>query len=115
MNQLTHSAIIETILKKCKSLCKKGVLTVIVEVPLMFESGFDKHCSSVISVIANERTRIERIMKRNGFTEAEAQKRIKNQKNNDFYIENSDYIVYNETYAGARACFERVFAEIFGK
>ena len=78
----------------------------------MFESGFDKKCSEIVCVVASEQARVKRIMKRNGFAEDEAKKRIKNQKNNDFYIENSTKIVYNETYKGARQDFERVYNEI---
>ena len=115
LNQITHTAVINSILQKCSVLSSKGIDTVIVEVPLMFESGFDKHCYKVVSVIADEQTRIKRIMKRNAFSEVEAIKRIKKQKNNNFYIENSDLIVYNNTYAGARADFKRVLADIFKK
>ena len=114
LNEITHQKVIAYILNKCKLNFEKGECTTVVEVPMMFESGFDKHCSDVICVVADEDTRIKRIMKRNGFSEDEAKKRIKNQKNIEFYIENSDKIVYNDAYAGAREDFRRVLAELFG-
>ena len=115
LNKITHAEVIECILDRCYRNLAGGEWTTVVEVPMMFESGFNERCSDVISVVASEQTRVRRIMKRNDFSEEEAYKRIKNQKNNDFYIENSKYIVYNETYAGARADFKRVLAELFKK
>ena len=113
LNNLTHSAVIDAILKKCQNYFEKGNQTVIVEVPLMFESGFDKYCSNVICVVASEQNRCKRIMKRNGFSEEEALKRIKKQKNNDFYIEKSNKIVYNNSYVVARKDFLRILTELF--
>lgn len=115
LNSITHKEVIDYIIKRCYRNLGGGEFTTVVEVPMMFESGFDKKCSDVISVIADEQIRVKRIMKRNGFSESEAVKRIKNQKNNEFYIENSKYIVYNNTYANARADFKRVLVELFKK
>ena len=115
LNQITHSEVIDYIITRCYRNLAGGEWTTVVEVPMMFESGFDKKCSDVISVIADEQSRVKRIMKRNGFTEFEAIKRIKNQKNNDFYIANSKYIVYNDTYARARADFRRILDDLFKK
>lgn len=114
LNSLTHHHVLEMILRRFYLFAAKGYSYVVVEVPLMFESGFDKHCCKIISVIADEDERIRRIMKRNNLTEDEAKKRVKNQKNNDFYIANSNYIVYNNTYKGAKEDFERIYTEIFG-
>ena len=115
LNEITHQKVISYILQKCYTNLAGGEWTTVVEVPMMFESGFNKHCSDIICVVADEQTRIKRIMKRNGFSENEAVKRVKNQKNIEFYIENSDKIVYNSTYAGAREDFSRVLAELFSK
>ena len=62
---------------------------------VLIESGIDKMCDYIISVLADKSVRIERITARDGITREEAEKRINSQKNNEFYIENSDYIVYN--------------------
>lgn len=62
---------------------------------VLIESGINKMCDYLISVLADKAVRTERIMIRDGITREEAEKRINSQKNNEFYIENSDYIVYN--------------------
>lgn len=61
----------------------------------LIESGINKRCHKVLSVMADPETRKKRIMERDLLTEEEAERRIAAQKNNEFYIENSDYLVYN--------------------
>ncbi len=61
----------------------------------LIESGINKRCNKVLSVIADPEVRKKRIMERDLLSEAEAERRITAQKNNEFYIENSDYLVYN--------------------
>ena len=52
---------------------------VIKEAAILFESGSYKNCDSVISVIADEEKRIQRVIKRDGLTESQIRSRIKNQ------------------------------------
>lgn len=59
-------------------------------------SGIDKKCDYILSVLADKGERLRRIMLRDNITEEEGKKRISSQKNDEFYIENSDYIVYNK-------------------
>lgn len=95
LNKITHKFVrleTEQLLEKYR---KSDVSAVVLEVPLMFESGFDKLCDEVIAVIADDEERIERIMKRNGYTRLEAENRVKKQKDNNFYIANSNKVLYN--------------------
>lgn len=62
---------------------------------VLIGSGIEKICTYILSVIADEEIRKKRIMKRDSISEQDADLRISSQKNNSFYIENSDYIVYN--------------------
>lgn len=52
---------------------------VIYDVPLLFEAGIDKRVDRVIVVTADRETQIARLKKRNGFTRAEALRRIRSQ------------------------------------
>jgi dephospho-CoA kinase len=115
LNEITHKNVIEMITRRVYLNYAKNNRIVVVEVPLMFESGYDKKCAEVISVIADEDVRVKRIMKRNGFSEEEAKKRIKNQKDNNFYIANSSKVLYNDTYKIARQNCERIYDEILTK
>ena len=52
---------------------------VIYDVPLLYEAGIDKRVDKVIVVTADRETQITRLNKRNGFTRAEALRRIRSQ------------------------------------
>ena len=98
LNEITHNAVIRKMLGILKQHECDGAKAVTVQVPLMFESEFYKHCDLIICVAADTNTRIERICKRDACSRAEAIKRINNQKDIEFYIANSDKTVYNNTY-----------------
>lgn len=52
---------------------------IIYDVPLLFEAGIDRRVDKTIVVTADRETQIARLKKRNGFSRAEAIRRIKNQ------------------------------------
>jgi len=69
---------------------------VIVDAPLLFESGFDRECDITLGVIANRDIRIDRIMKRDSISEKRALARIENQKDDSWFFENCDYVIVND-------------------
>ena len=92
LDSITHRYIkeeINIIIEKSKSD------TVGIDGAVLFESGVSDMCDYIISVIADEDIRIKRIMSRDAISEGAARTRVGAQKNNAFYLENSDYIVYN--------------------
>ena len=115
LNAITHENVINKTEELIEKYRKNGEKMLLIEVPLMFESGFDKRCDFVVSVVADEDTRIDRICKRSGLSVDEAKKRIKNQKNNNFYIENSSFTIYNSNNKDLNeeinSLFERIFKE----
>ncbi len=58
---------------------RKPNAVVIYEVPLLFEVGVDKRVDKTIVVTADRNTQIARLKKRNGFSGAEAIRRIRSQ------------------------------------
>ncbi len=52
---------------------------IVLDVPLLFESGWDKITDTTIVVVATRRQQIERAQKRLGLTQAQAVRRLKNQ------------------------------------
>ena len=69
---------------------------VLLDAPTLFESGADSLCNEVIAVISDEKTRKARIMERDGIDEAAAELRMSAGKNDQFYMEKTDNIVYND-------------------
>jgi len=68
---------------------------VFVSIPLLFESGFDKLFDKIIFVAADENIRLERLMKRNNFTQEEALLRMNSQDSQEEKIAKSDFVIYN--------------------
>lgn len=92
LNEITHKYVKEYI----DSYIEKSMADFVgIDAAALIESGIYKQCDYVISVLADKELRKERIMIRDSLSEDEASERINSQKNDEFYIEKSDYIVYN--------------------
>lgn len=92
LNSIAHPFIVE----KIKNIIENNKLNyrvIIIDAPLLIESGLNKICKIVISVLAPEETRLKRIIKRDKLTIEEAKKRMASQNNEDFYKNNSSYIL----------------------
>lgn len=92
LNKITHKYIREYFIEKAKKSDKKIVAF---DGAALFESGMNELCDAVLGVVANNKIRIERIVKRDEISPDLARQRINSQKNNEFYIENCDFLVYN--------------------
>ena len=87
--------IISSIKEKINIFKKEMYNYVLLDAPTLFESKADNLCDIIVSVIADREIRIERILKRDSITLDEAESRLNSQKNDDFYIEKSDYVIRN--------------------
>ena len=70
---------------------------ILLDAPQLFESGADKQCHKIVSVIAPKEKLIERAMERDGISHEDAEKRLNSQFPEDFFKEKSDYIITNDT------------------
>ena len=115
LNKITHKHILNESNRIISNMQNSGSKAVIVDAPLLFESGFDKTCDIIISVIANLDKRIERIIKRDNITQEQFELRVKNQKRDEFFIENSDYVIYNNSdYAVLYTQVSRIYNSVWG-
>lgn len=76
---------------------KKNEKMIIISGALLFQSGFNKFFDKTIFINADKKIRLNRLVKRNNFSEKEALKRIESQEDNlekdaDFIIENNGSI-----------------------
>ena len=92
LTSITH----KYILKECDILLEeyKGK-NIIFDAPLLFEAELHKKCDYTIAICADKDIRTERIALRDGISKEAAKKRIESQKDDNFYIEKSDFTVYN--------------------
>lgn len=91
LNSITHKYIRKEILRRIER--QDG--PVIVDAALLFESGFHRECSSVISVVADPAIRAQRIAARDDLTIEQAMQRIGAQHDNNYYTDKADFVIYN--------------------
>lgn len=95
LNSLMHPLIkseIEFFFKK-NSLEDK----VFVAIPLLFETEMDKMFDQIVMIYANDKLRLERLIKRNNLTEDYALKRLHSQMAQDKKVLKSDIVIKNES------------------
>ncbi len=88
LNKIMHPVIIE----ECK---KQSEIPCVLDAPQLFEANADKECYKIICVSAPLETRLSRIIGRDVISTEQAMQRINAQFSDDYYIENSDYVIYN--------------------
>lgn len=117
LNEITHRYITDEVLNRLERAPGKigGI-----DGAVLFESGITERCNAVIGVLASSSVRLDRITKRDGITRQSAEKRIGSQKNDDFYLENCNIILYNngnieKLEAEVKEVVSKFEAEICGK
>ncbi|MDO5148260.1 MAG: dephospho-CoA kinase [Oscillospiraceae bacterium] len=95
LNSISYPHITSEILALIRENSSKGNKLILLDAPTLFESRADDFCEIIISVIADEETRLRRIMERDGLTEEQALSRMKSQHNEKFFVDNSDFIIKN--------------------
>ncbi len=95
LNSITHPEIIRLIEKKVYGAFWDGYEAVIIDAPQLFESGLARNCNLVVSVVAPEDVRLKRIMERDGMSEESARKRMNAQLPDDYFRQNSDFVIEN--------------------
>lgn len=93
LEEIIHPKVKEEILK----IFEIEEEIVFISVPQLFESGFDKLFDKIIFISADERIRLERLMKRNSLNLEDAQKRISAQLNENEKIKKSDFLIENNS------------------
>lgn len=109
LNKITHKYIAE---ETEKEIAEYGGEIIGIDGAALIESGINKRCDKVLSVIADPEIRKKRIMARDSLTSEDAEHRISAQKNDGFYIENSDFSVYNNNEEGLTDKIEKIVNEL---
>lgn len=95
LNTIAHKHILNEVRAKIADYESEGYKAVVVDAPLLFESGFNEECDVVVSVIADAEIRINRIISRDNISRSDAIQRIKSQKSDDWLRDRSDFVVVN--------------------
>lgn len=97
LNDLTHPAVKKEILAQVEKLRLSNEHYVVLEVPLLFESGFDSLCDLTIVVKTNPEVQLSRLMTRDLIDLETAQKKIAAQMPLDEKCKRATYVIDNST------------------
>ncbi len=97
LNSITYPYITSEILRTIKRFSSEGRKLILLDAPTLFESRADDFCELIISVISRDDLRKARIMERDGITEEEAVNRMNSQLEEEFFRNNSDFIIKNNS------------------
>lgn len=109
MNAIVHPKVATHFKRWLK---KQNSPYVIKEAAILFESGSYKQCDMIITVILDENTRIERVMKRDSKSKKEVQKVIKNQWTDEKRIPLSDFIIENTSLENTLLKVKKIHTDI---
>ncbi|MBR3268724.1 MAG: aminopeptidase [Oscillospiraceae bacterium] len=87
--------ITQEIRRKAAELTAAGNMRILLDAPTLFESGIDRFCNKIISVIADRSVRKNRILKRDSLTDEQAEQRINAQHSEAFFRTHSDAVLEN--------------------
>lgn len=96
LNKITHKYVVREI-KKTVDQLRKAHTACVIDAPLLIEAELCSECNFTMSVLADKTVRAKRIAARDNISFPDAMKRINSQKSDEFYIENTDYTVRNDS------------------
>ena len=116
LTKTTHKYIIEKIKEWVFDMEICGEQIVILDAPQLFDAGADFFCNFTLCVLADKETRVKRIKKRDKISEENARARIESQKDDEYFIDRCDYVIYNNKgLEQLQKNAERVYTELMSK
>lgn len=106
LEDVLHPLILEEMTAQMDSARQNGFKMVVVEVPLLFESGMDRFFDVTIAVAGSAGELVKRISKRDGVSMGEAQKMLDLQMPQQEKMQKADYVIKN--IAGLAELFDLV-------
>ncbi len=95
LNDIIHPAIRREMLRQRQVFLEAGNETVIMDIPLLFESKLQHMVDKILVVSVSEQEQLKRLMERNGLTEQEAKARIASQLPMSVKEEGADEVLDN--------------------
>ena len=95
LNKIAHGFVMDEIRRQLSELRVQNCPAAVMDAPQLFEAEADKDCNLIVSVLADKRIRLERIMARDGIDAASALRRMEAQKSDEFFRSHSNCILEN--------------------
>lgn len=109
LDRIVQPLIKDTIWQAVDNLRRQGVANVVLDVPLLFEAGYDTDCDLVVVVRVSPATELRRLMARNGYSRAASQARIAAQLPLNVKVAKADVVIDND---GSREETRRQVAQL---
>lgn len=95
LDKLMHQKVIQIMLDEIKKADEQGLSLIFADVPLLFESGFDRYTDAVWVVRTSECVRVSRVTRRDNADEESVRLRIRSQMNEAEKEKKADQILDN--------------------
>jgi len=113
LNRISHTYIGLEIEKRLRDFAMKGGTLAAIDAVELISAGLDKRCTAVLGILSDRKTRLDRIVARDGITQEEAEARIMAQKPDSYYETHCTHILFNNAdsdrfAADCRALFKEI-------
>ncbi|WP_391202488.1 dephospho-CoA kinase [Psychrobacillus sp. L4] len=95
LNDIMHPAIREEMLRQKDVLLQDGYNTIVMDIPLLFESKLQSYVNKILVVTVTEETQLVRLMARNNYSLEDAKARIQSQLPLSIKEKGADAVIYN--------------------
>ena len=94
LNEFSHGDVISEIKEILNNNTDNDLI--VIESAILRESGCDKFCDEVWSVVTDDEIRTKRLCESRGYSKEKSRQIMNNQKDNDWYIGNCDKYIVND-------------------
>ncbi|MDO8526230.1 MAG: dephospho-CoA kinase [Deltaproteobacteria bacterium] len=115
LESIIHPKVRETMHERIKELGKQGFTRVVLEIPLLFEAGWDKQepVDAIIVVTTDEKSQLQRAKLKFGLDEKESKARISAQMPLLEKVKKAQFVIDNsKDLAATRAQVESIFKKL---
>ena len=95
LNALVHPAVKKYIVNDIEKKRDLGYKYYVIEAALLIQDGYRNICDEIWYIYADKDIRVERLLKSRGYSRQTAEEFIKNQPEDEYFIENSDRVIDN--------------------
>jgi len=116
LNDIVHPQVKDRVFKEIEHFKDLNHNIIVVDVPLLFEAGFDQFMDKTIVVYAKKKTQIERLIAREGIDEAYAKQKVNAQIPLSKKKEKADYCIDNsQSILQTAKSFQRILKKLEAK
>lgn len=97
LNAIVHPAVIRLLNEELENAKARGEATIVLDVPLLFQTGLEVLCDCTVAVTAPPEIRLDRICRRDGLSTEQAQRRMNAQPPDIYYTQHATETVVNDS------------------